>query len=555
MVDNSIPIQLCVQGGAAKIALLIGVMEAVEHLQAEGVIRVTRVAGTSAGAIAGAFLAAKVPMDTVRQRLGSASLEEIVPERWAITRLALMARGKPVWRENRLRQLLAEILRESAVLKDGAKKLDTFADIEAHCGVNVCVIASSLTDSSAVVFKDTAPIVNSILSSAALPFFFRAQSSAESTIVDGGLCENLPADQLTDDPKDGPIVAISFRRTAGTPPESVQEYSLAVISASVDHSVDRAQQQLAARAAVSGLPHSAYLLEPKVDSFDFKKAVKDGLGKLYEEFRDDAIEWLRKFAADRRNQIDRDAEAEQHKKRDAHTAEYYRREMPKNLAKLYAAQHEPIAVRWSYGRLEVTVSSGEDQVDRLNHRAEFYTLDQPKWCHRLPLVISPNGYRRFAPNWEVFGPDDKAIPFYHMVMDEDGKEETLEWLICFENALPPNTGPYRLVLVEDAPCFMDPTRRGEKDDLFISFNKRSLPIDKIEVIAYLPESLDHRNLSPMNGAEKFEPLKPFELTNRPMYSRGFGLRGFNVDADRWGMYLEPEKSMASGGSKGRAETR
>jgi len=29
MVDNSIPIQLCVQGGAAKIALLIGVMEAV----------------------------------------------------------------------------------------------------------------------------------------------------------------------------------------------------------------------------------------------------------------------------------------------------------------------------------------------------------------------------------------------------------------------------------------------------------------------------------------------------------------------------------------------
>lgn len=548
MTPNPIPIQLCVQGGAAKIALLVGVMEAVEQLEKEGVIRVTRIAGTSAGAIAGTFLAAGVPMDTVRQRLGSAPLGEIVPDRWGITRLILMARGQPVWRESRLRDLLSEILRASEVLKDNTKRLDTFADIEKHRGVNVCAIASSLTNSSAVVFKDDAPIVNSILSSAALPFFFRAQSSAESTIVDGGLCENLPAGQLTDDPNDGPIVAISFRRATGNPPSSVQEYALAVISAGVDHSVDRAQEQLSARAAVSGLPHTAYLLEPKVDSFDFQKAVKDGLGKLYEEFRDDAIEWLRDFAAKRRNQLDREAEAEQRRKRDARTADYYRREMPKNLAKLYAAQHEKVPIRWSLGRLEVTVSPNKGGLDILNHEAEFHTLDQPKWCHRLPLVVSPNGYRSVAPNWQIFGPGGSEIAFYHMLMDEDGDGETLEWLICFESVLPPKTGPYRLVLTEEAPRFMEPTRRGEKDDLFINFHTRTGFIDKIEVIAFLPDSLGERVLAPMAGAGRYEELAAFDLRHRPPNYRGYGLRGFDVDADRWGMYINPLKSMASGRS-------
>ncbi len=62
----NIPIQLVIQGGGAKITHLVAALEAVQSLQREGVLRVTRIAGTSAGAIAGALFAAGVDMQRAR---------------------------------------------------------------------------------------------------------------------------------------------------------------------------------------------------------------------------------------------------------------------------------------------------------------------------------------------------------------------------------------------------------------------------------------------------------------------------------------------------------
>jgi predicted acylesterase/phospholipase RssA len=76
-----IPVQLCLQGGAAKIPFLAAFVEAVEELHNKE-IRVTNVAGTSAGAIIGTLFAADVPMNSVRTRFAQAPLEEIFPSRW-----------------------------------------------------------------------------------------------------------------------------------------------------------------------------------------------------------------------------------------------------------------------------------------------------------------------------------------------------------------------------------------------------------------------------------------------------------------------------------------
>jgi predicted acylesterase/phospholipase RssA len=79
--QSPIPVQLCLQGGAAKIALLAAFVDAIEELHNNGMIRVTKISGTSAGAIIGTLFAAAVPMSTVRNRLGTAALDKIVPFR------------------------------------------------------------------------------------------------------------------------------------------------------------------------------------------------------------------------------------------------------------------------------------------------------------------------------------------------------------------------------------------------------------------------------------------------------------------------------------------
>ena len=64
------PIQLALQGGGAKIVHLIAALEAIEKLQNEDrLIHVTRIAGTSAGAIAGGLFAAGVAMSAVKETL------------------------------------------------------------------------------------------------------------------------------------------------------------------------------------------------------------------------------------------------------------------------------------------------------------------------------------------------------------------------------------------------------------------------------------------------------------------------------------------------------
>ena len=52
-------LQLAIQGGGAKIVALMATMEAIDDLQQSGKLRVTRIAGTSAGALVGAICGAE----------------------------------------------------------------------------------------------------------------------------------------------------------------------------------------------------------------------------------------------------------------------------------------------------------------------------------------------------------------------------------------------------------------------------------------------------------------------------------------------------------------
>src|SRR5687768_14248850 len=104
----TVPIQLAIQGGGAKITYLIAALEAVQQLQRQGVLRVTRIAGTSAGAIAGALFAAGVDLQRVHDVFESerAGLLQAFPPTGSPFRSAwcLLTR-RPYWDGGPLRRL------------------------------------------------------------------------------------------------------------------------------------------------------------------------------------------------------------------------------------------------------------------------------------------------------------------------------------------------------------------------------------------------------------------------------------------------------------------
>ncbi len=94
-------IQLAIQGGGAKICTLIAALDAVQSLQKEGVLKVKRIAGTSAGAIVGCLFAADIRMEDVRERLRQIPPEKFSelfppPSAWSIG-WGLIKRGRPLW--------------------------------------------------------------------------------------------------------------------------------------------------------------------------------------------------------------------------------------------------------------------------------------------------------------------------------------------------------------------------------------------------------------------------------------------------------------------------
>jgi predicted acylesterase/phospholipase RssA len=75
-------IQVAFQGGGAKLCDLLAAAAAIKELENQKEVEVTRVAGTSAGAIAACWYATGLDIDLIRQRLrdkGPYFLKKVVP--------------------------------------------------------------------------------------------------------------------------------------------------------------------------------------------------------------------------------------------------------------------------------------------------------------------------------------------------------------------------------------------------------------------------------------------------------------------------------------------
>lgn len=298
----SIPsIQLAFQGGGAKLAVMLPVADAFITAQSRGLVKVKAVSGTSAGAICAALVACGANLIDVRRFLvdhGDNWIAALVPPElqnsisdgekigWLSMLFhlkkirAVLFKGEPVLNSKALTDFLRELIK--AGTGSYSQKIET-------CEAKLTVIASNIIASQAVRHSN-GDLVSALADSCSLPILFRSFNSlSQSHNVDGGICDNLPVEELLKD-RQTPVFAIFPTSTLDVPLISnIVAYFLALLSASINHGVARSIAMVSAP--------FRFELSTDLGLLDFKKALEHLKNQdWYESRKAEALNRIESFS-------------------------------------------------------------------------------------------------------------------------------------------------------------------------------------------------------------------------------------------------------------------
>ncbi|MGD0748004.1 MAG: patatin-like phospholipase family protein [Acidimicrobiales bacterium] len=204
-------VDLVLEGGGVKGVALVGAISALE----EHGLRFARVAGSSAGAIVGALVAAGMTCNELRDAIEALDFKRIC-DGTDLDRIPLLGKGLSIFFEHGVyggdyfRDLVADHLADFGI--------ETFADLrfnDAESGLadhkqyKLLVTASDVTRGRLMhlpwdyaldgIDPDKQYVADAVRASMSIPFFFRPVSlpipgHPPSTLIDGGLLSNFPVD-------------------------------------------------------------------------------------------------------------------------------------------------------------------------------------------------------------------------------------------------------------------------------------------------------------------------------------------------------------------------
>ncbi len=496
--DNPLKIQLANQGGGAKICALVAALEAVQLLQSENIIQVTRIAGTSSGAIAGCLFAAGVDMKLAKERLGALTadgLNELFP-RPSRARLLwqLVVRQRPLWSSQRLEKLLNSLFGPA-----GAPS--TLQELSKG-GVDVRIVASDLTNSRKIVHGGDAPLMNSLLDSAGLPYCFRTWTkSGNAVIVDGGICENLPSDELEQFSKDdGPVVGICFSGNERGFTDDILGFSKSLLNTAMANSEQRARSRLG---------ESVFRIETDIGTFDFERALKDGLADKYEVVRMKAEQFFRNFVDAQRN-------VSQVVTTDLWATE--NRTFLEKLGKVYEAQFRQTKCAYTDCSMMVEARSllGKGEPDLIHNRWEFHTLKEPVYCRAFGIAHALDATSFEGTTFTALDVSKrKVINTIYIPVLLTTMPAPRPLLLFFDPFLPPESGPYRLDFKDLLADSLRSLREKGRDELFLRINNASGRVGRMDLVLFLPKDYPEVKMVPKPDQPDGHLMSQYELASFP----------------------------------------
>jgi predicted acylesterase/phospholipase RssA len=535
----ALEIQIAFQGGGAKLCDLLAAAEAIQELENEGEIRVTRVAGTSAGSIAACLLGHK---DSIRlsigklQSKGASILQGMGSADLGLLALIRIARGYPIVREKPFRKLLQILFKGYDRIKD--------------LGLPVFILASDILSSGKHVFAPDAMLVSSIADSCGLPFVFRSSGyMAASRYVDGGICENLPSDELLPEVAQfGPVVAVSFLATAEAEhPDNTVDFMKLLVNTSINNSILRAQRILGDSAV--------HRIETDIDTFDFQRALASLEGDHYTRVKLECRNWFRGFVLTSQGGRQQLMVGGPGPRPQAIVTD-----IMDKIARLYESQAQNVKMKIVRSAFIVTAFSlikkgeaqyGSPDVLRLEYEVEPLEASLSSFA----LTIGSDQQVAGPASWTVTGPDLNACPFVAIPMDSKAaypsgalapfsfKHEN-EIALFFTPPLLPEVGSYRIIQQEIRLGAMNPLKEVGKDFLTL-LNQKPVPYSSAMLILYVPECF------PLVNAVQYTEDKTLNVVEgRPMSAaelNAFGPPPPGFRAIGWVAVeaVKPEHSLAT----------
>lgn len=480
----TIRLQLAVQGGGAKLCGLLAALDAVQRLEKLGLIQVTRIAGTSAGAIAAALFAAGVNFEHLRRRIidNRKGLERIVPppNAWQLVRAA---RGQPMVAIDPIRDALRAVLAEH--------KVSLFKDLR----IPLHVVATDLTNGRAHVYatekEPQMDVVNAVLDSCAIPFYLRGPSTANGgmLLVDGGICENFPVDVLDSDEKThGLITGITFRTGSRGAPESVFDFAVSLLDAAIANSVRRAQRTV--------LERRLLLLDPKPETLNFQWALHEGMEGHYHATLAESDRFFRTLA-------DVEAPAPPSPavsptppaihdivdvEEDVDSLDTLHRH-----DELFRAQHADVKVKYHEVRMLVRAGGslvGQRAPDFLQYQMQFSAFERPLECVRIG-VSGDTAYEFLQTlRTEVYDHKHARRRTIQLKARDPQRPSYRSYLLFFSPAIHPDeTGaPFRLQYSHELRGVFRELHRTGVDCMQLSTMRAGTTTPKITLLTVLPKT-------------------------------------------------------------------
>ncbi len=492
-VDQPIPVQLAIQGGGAKLAALLAVMEAVQDAQKNEKIRVTRIAGTSAGAIAGALLASEIPIPQIRQALQAITPTErasMFPAIGTLSAALSLMCNRPLWSSDRLRKLLVRLLSLNEC------NVRTLRDIREKGGIELLIISSDLRNAQQHVFRDPSDnLVNALIESAAIPYFYRTWPNQDGmTLVDGGICQNLPSEELhrreQEHPGGGAIIGITFAEMAvNEAPTNLASFSKALLETAMNSAILRAREYV------------KWLLpvRTKIGTFDFEMAFTQGLGDSYIVVRNEAEKDLAQIIDDEQREklalettppIEHKVRIELWKQ----TGEW----MKAQLREIYANQHASRVFKYHHSSMIVQANClVEDNgmfsklPDSVENRLMFSPEGEPVFCLRMGVDSKSNNDTNLIedPYWSIVdrhGIQANAIPMPISTVVA-GKRE---FLLFLSPPLSQETDktPYSIRVTDWVRDAMGPLRDKGMDEIVLNNDRAGGTIPRVDLVLFVPDA-------------------------------------------------------------------
>jgi predicted acylesterase/phospholipase RssA len=514
LAGQPLKIQVAFQGGGAKIFALIAAAEVLKGFERAGRVQVTRIAGTSAGAIVGTLYAAGVEPAVMRSELGSFPLRKLMARSFLpapVHMLRKALRNEPIAKVAPLEELLTRLLRGG---------LDTKELIFSSLSIPAVVVATDVGRRRKRLYKEEDPLIPAMLSSCAIPFFFRTASpeNSDSLILDGGLWANLPSDELEHSAALGPIVAFTFLDSEEPEvPKSSFQLAKALLDTAIESSVVRARNR-------TGL-HLVPLNPFGISTFDFEQAQQELVpppGRAYAV--GPAYDRARKATQERLEDLIEESSREPQvvlsniwKTADVRTME--------RLCRVYKSQEIGRAFKYLRHLVIIQAESLVRGADEKAHDVLTQILTfRPSAVEidfiLLSLSVTDKDEIEFV-SCSVTDSHGQKVPFEHFpVMDAGGPG----LLVAFTPPLKKAEGDFRVRVrykIRDSMPFL---KKGERDEIALAIERSDGVVDRMEFVLLVPEAFGTvRMEGPSADEPGVHPGEPWDLDDltRAVTPEGF----------------------------------